>query len=174
PSVARLRTWRSEVSRSSMKTAVRPSGPTVSERGRTSWAIASSRQSAGGGTSLRSGTGIPPRSSLPIHMRSTGSGSGTRRSLLDPGERLSHQGPDRGQVVAALLHEDGRQAERAERAAAGTVAVRGHPKRALRIARGGVDAESDHEGVGMPVPGEPREVIDRLEPLGVAGPRGQR
>src|ERR687886_1743532 len=107
PGRSRSRTNRSDVSRSSTNTAVRPSPLTVSERGLGVWAITSSRQWGGGGTSLRSGTGIPARSSLPIQMRSSGSGSGTRRSLLDPGERLRHQGADRGQVVAALLDEDG-------------------------------------------------------------------
>src|ERR1700745_2007342 len=100
-----------------MKTAVRPSALTVSERGRAVWAIASRRQCGGGGTSVRAGTGIPACSSLPIQMRSSGAGSGTRRSFLEPGERLRHQGTDRGQVVAALLDEDGRKSHVAEDAA---------------------------------------------------------
>src|SRR3954454_19689421 len=128
-----------------MKTARRPSALRLSERGRAVCAIASRRQCGGGGTSTRSGTGMPARSSLPIQIRSSASESGTRRSFLHAGERLRHQRADRGQVVAALLDEDGRQAERAERAAGFAEAVGGDGQRALRVAGGGVDAERDDE-----------------------------
>src|SRR3954451_4383690 len=129
-----------------MNTAVRPSAVTVSERGRAEWAMASRRQCGGGPTSGRGGTGMPSRWSLPIQIRSSASGSGTRHSLLHPGERLRHQGADRGQVVAALLDEDGRQLQRAERAPGLAVAVARDVQRALRVAGGGVDAEGDDEG----------------------------
>src|SRR6185312_8546267 len=113
-----------------------PSALTVSERGRAVCAMASRRQCGGGGTSLRSGTGIPVASSLPIQIFSSGPGSATRHSLLHPGERLSHEGADRVQVIAALLDENGRHVQRAERASGGTVPVGGHAQRALRIAGG--------------------------------------
>src|SRR4051812_37603675 len=157
-----------------MKTAVLPSALTVSDRGRAVWAIASSRQCGGGGTSLRSGTGMPARSSLPIQMRSSGSGSGTRRSLLDPGERLRHQGSDRGQVVAALLHEDGRKSQAAEDAPGLAVAGVGDVERALGIARRGVDAEGDDERLGAAVLRPARQAFDRVEPLAVAHAGGER
>src|SRR3954451_21338043 len=147
-----------------MKTAVLPSALTVSDRGRAVWAIASSRQWGGGGTSLRSGTGMPAHSSLPIQMRSSASGSGTRRSLLEPGERLRHQGSDRGQVVAALLDEDGRKSEAAEDAAGRAVAPVGDVQRALGVARRGSDAEGDDER-SRAAGGRPAgEVADRLQP----------
>src|SRR5919112_5934872 len=114
-----------------MKTAVRPSWLTVSERGRAVWAMASRRQCGGGTTSGRGGTGIPSRSSLPIQIRSSASGSGTRHSLLHPGERLRHQGADRGQVVAALLDEDGWKIKLAEHAAGGAKAAARDGQRAL-------------------------------------------
>src|SRR3954463_731916 len=88
-----------------MKTARRPPAPTESDRGRSVAAIASRRQCGGGSRSLRGGTGIPWRSSLPIQMRS--SGSGTRQSFLEPRERLAHQGPYRGGLVPALLEGEG-------------------------------------------------------------------
>src|SRR3954469_6146675 len=157
-----------------MKTAVLPSALTVSDRGRAVWAIASSRQCGGGGTSLRSGTGMPARSSLPIQMRSSGSGSGTRRSLLDPGERLRHQGSDRGEVVAALLDEDGRKSEAPQDAAGRAVAVVGDVQRALGIARRRVDAEGDDEG-SRAAGGRPaREILDRLQPVAVGCARRER
>src|SRR5690348_18509199 len=94
-----------------MKTPNRPPAPTVSERGRGVAAIASRRQCAGGRMSLRGWAGTPSCSSLPTHIFRS---SSFIQALLDARERLAHEASDRVQVVAALLHHDGRQAERAE------------------------------------------------------------
>src|SRR3954452_23239020 len=181
PSLPRSRTKRSDVSRSSMNTAVRPSALTVSDRGRALWAIASRRQCGGGPTSGRAGTGMPSRSSLPIQIRSSASGSGTRHSLLHPGERLRHQGADRGQVVAALLDEDGRKRQGAERAAGRSIGRGRDVQRALRVAGGGGDAAGELEaaggatGGGAPPPAAPRaDPVDGFEPCVVAAARRER
>src|ERR1700749_1289928 len=102
-------------------------------------------------------------------MRSRGSGSGTRRSFLEPGERLRHQGTDRGQVVAALLDEDGRKSQAAEDAAGLAVAGPGDVQRTLGVARGRVDAEGDDERPRAALVRPRGEVADHREPFVVAG-----
>src|SRR5215217_7618618 len=172
PGASRSSRYTSDVSRSSTNTARRPSAPTVRDRGRSVAAIASSRQCGGGSRSLRGGTGIPCRSSLPIQICS--SGSGTRRSFLDPGERLAPQGADRGQVVAAVLDEDGGDAEGAGRAARGAEPGRGDGERRLRVVAGGVDAERGDEGARAAVAHPSREALDRADPRFAAAARRER
>src|SRR4051812_34523552 len=154
-----------------MKTARRPSALTVTDRGRAVCTIASRRQCGGGATSLRAGTGMPCRSSLPIQMRSSGSATG--ESLLHPREGLADEGADRVEVVAALLDDDGGQAERAERATGGAVAAGAHAQGALGIAGGGIDAQSDDQSARA-APGRPAgQLRHRREPRVVAAPRRQ-
>ena len=105
-------------------------------------ATASRRQCGGGFEVLARLRRARPRA-RPCRARS--SGPSASASLLEPGERLAHERADRGQVVAALLHDDGRQAERAERAAGRAEAVARDLERALGVAGRGVDAERDDE-----------------------------
>ena len=96
----------SDVSRSWMNTAVRPSAPIVSDRGRSVAATASSRQLGGGFRSSRAGRGTPSTSSLPSH---TSSGSGIPMAFLESLQRREHEPADRGEIVPALLYDDDRQ-----------------------------------------------------------------
>src|SRR5207244_1270676 len=143
PPSSRSSSQTSEVSRSWMKATARPSLPIEIDRGRSVAAIASSRQCGGLGSPRRVGVGTPPYSSLPIQ---TDSGSGMQ-PLLDSLERREHEPADRREIVAALLHDDGRQTEVAEEAAAFTKAVAADLERALRVDGCRVDAERDNEGV---------------------------
>src|SRR5688572_25196410 len=107
---ARSRSQTSDVSRSWMNAMRSPVGEGARERARSVAAIASSVHCDAVGASRRVGVGTPPNSSFPIHS-STGSGT---HSLLDPlqcGEDEAAQG---GEMVTALLHEDGREAKRAK------------------------------------------------------------
>src|SRR4029077_18209657 len=63
------------------------------------------------------------------------------------GQRLEDELADRGEVVAALLHDDGGEAKLADDAACVEVARGRDLERALRVAGCGVDAERDDEGL---------------------------
>ena len=73
---------------------------------------------------------------MPIHIELS---SGTHPPL-ESLQRLTHEPPDRRQVVAALLDDHRREAKFPERPAGGTVSVRTHLQRALRVAGRGVVA----------------------------------
>ena len=89
-----------------MKTAVRPSASSVSERGRSVAATASSRQCGGGFRSLRGCEGTPSTSSFPSQ---TSSGSGIdSKPFLESLQRCEHEPADRVEIVPAFLHDDDR------------------------------------------------------------------
>src|SRR5436190_8292259 len=94
-------------------------------------------------------------------------------SLLDAGEGLADQRPDRAQVVAPLLDHDGRQAESAERAASGAESIGRDPQGALGIAGGGVDAERHHQNLRPAFASPCDKGADRLQPLLVGRARRQ-
>jgi hypothetical protein len=104
---AMSRTQTSEVSRSWTNAASVPSAETECERGRSVAATASSRQKGGCGSPRRVGVGKPPNSSLPIH----GERGSAAMTLLDPLQRGADEPADGGEIVAAFLDHDGRQAE---------------------------------------------------------------
>ena len=95
-----------------MNATRRPSAEIDGVRGRSVAQTASSRQCGGSGLPRRSGVGTPPYSSVPTHSDS----AFTRpsRLRLDALERGEHEPADRREIVATLLHDHGRQPERAE------------------------------------------------------------
>ena len=121
---ARSSSQTSDVSRSWMKTQVRPSAPSVSERGRSVAAIASSRQCGGGFRSLRGCEGAPSTSSFPIQIPN---GSGTHAfllALLEALERGEHEPADRREIVPTLLHDHHGKRRGADDAAGLAIALR--------------------------------------------------
>src|SRR5207248_11129038 len=89
----------------------------------------------------------------------------------ETGEGLDDERADRREVVAALLHDDGREPERAENTAGLAVARGCHLERALGVAGRGVDAERDDERASGR--GEGGGLADGCEPGFIAAAGGE-
>ena len=93
-----------------------------------------------------------------------------------PSQRGEHEPADRGEIVAALLHDDGRQAERAEQAPR----LRESPRAVTSSGLSGSAAAAStpsatHERLGTERPRARRRASPTArEPVVVAGPGRQR
>ena len=135
--------WSSRrASRAASSRGARPRGGPRGTRLPPDRRAAGSRGSAGGRLGRRhappTGRSVSPRrTAAPVGAASPGA--------LEALECRSNERADRLEHVAALLHENGRELERAEAATRFPITVGRHGERRVRIVRRGIDAERDDE-----------------------------
>ncbi len=122
----------------------------------------------------RGRSGRRPAQRSGIRGRPRRRGASVAPTLLDALEHRAHERPNRVEHVSTLLHEDGRDAERAEPAAGLAEAVLGHVERRVRIAAGCVHPERDDERLAPVRAGGSHEPVDAREPRLVARARRER